>query len=75
LFNKVLADGLPLHRPEIDDEVRLEIGATPIWGPLYSRAELVVLKEWLEENMTKGIIRQSPSPGAASILFAQKPSE
>jgi len=38
-----------------------------------SRAELVVLKEWLEENMSKGFIRQSPSPFVAPVLFAKKP--
>jgi len=75
LFNKVLADRLPPHRPAIDHEVRLKDGETPTWGPLYSmsRAELVVLKEWLEENMSKGFIRQSSSPFAAPVLFAKKP--
>jgi hypothetical protein len=38
-----------------------------------SRAELVVLKEWLEENMSKGFIRQSSSPFAAPVLFAKTP--
>jgi hypothetical protein len=38
-----------------------------------SRAELIVLKEWLEENMSKGFIRQSSSPFAAPVLFAKKP--
>jgi hypothetical protein len=38
-----------------------------------SRAELVVLTEWLEENMSKGFIRQSSSPLAAPVLFAKKP--
>jgi hypothetical protein len=54
LFNKILADRLPPHRPGIDHEVRLKEGETPTWGPLYSmsRAELIVLKEWLEENMS-----------------------
>jgi hypothetical protein len=37
-----------------------------------SRAELVVLKEWLEENMSKGFISQSSSPFAAAVLFATK---
>jgi hypothetical protein len=37
------------------------------------RAELIVLKEWLEENMTKGFIRQSSLPFAAPGLFAKKP--
>jgi hypothetical protein len=50
LLNKMLADRLPPHRPGIDHEVRLKDGETPTSGPLYSmsRAELIVLKEWLE---------------------------
>jgi hypothetical protein len=39
-----------------------------------SRAELVLLKEWLEENMSKGCIQQSSSPFAAPVLFAKKPA-
>jgi hypothetical protein len=76
LFNKVLADRLPPHRQGIDHEVRLKDGETPTWGPLYSmsRAELVVLKEWLEENMSKGFSRQSSSRFAAPVLFAKKPA-
>jgi hypothetical protein len=68
LFSKVLADRLPPHRPNIDHEVRLKEGETPSWVPLYkmSREELVVMKEWLEDNMTKGFIRQSSSPYAAT---------
>jgi hypothetical protein len=46
LFSKVLADRLPPHQPNIDHEVRLWEGEVP------SRDELVVMKEWLEENMT-----------------------
>jgi hypothetical protein len=38
-----------------------------------SRDEVVVIKEWLEENMTKGFIRQSSSLYAAPCRFAQKP--
>jgi hypothetical protein len=38
-----------------------------------SREELVVIKEWLEDTMTKGFIRQSSSPNAAPWLFAKKP--
>jgi hypothetical protein len=38
-----------------------------------SRAELIILKEWLEENMSKGFIRQSSSPFAAPVLFAKTP--
>jgi len=59
----------------MDHEVRLNDGELPIWGPLYSmsRAELVVLEEWLKENVLKGYIRQSSSPFAAPVLFAKKP--
>jgi len=75
LFSKVLADRLPPHRPGIDYEVRLKDGETPTWGPLYSmsRAELVVLKEWLEDNISKGFICQSSSPFAGPVPFAKKP--
>jgi len=75
LFSKVLADWLPPHRPGIDYKLGLKDGETPTWGPLcsMSRAELVVLKEWLEENMSKGFIRQSSSPFAAPVLFARTP--
>jgi hypothetical protein len=75
LFSKVFVDRLPPHRRNIDHEVRLREGEVPSWGPLYkmTRDELVMMKEWLEENMTKGFIRQSSSPYAAPCLFAQKP--
>jgi hypothetical protein len=75
LFSKGLADRLPPLRPNIDHEVRLREREVPSRGPLYKmlRDELVVMKEWLEENMTKGFIRQSSSPYAAPCLFAQKP--
>jgi len=75
LFNQVLTDRLPLHRPGIDHDVCLKAGETPTWGPLYSvsRAKLAVPKEWLEENMSNGFIRQSLSPFAAPVLFAKKP--
>jgi hypothetical protein len=55
LFSKVLADRIPPQRPGNDHEVHLKEGETPTWGPLYSmsRAELVVLKKWLEDNMSK----------------------
>jgi hypothetical protein len=76
LFSKVLADRLTPHRPIIDHEVRLKEGETLSWGLLYtmSMEELVVMKEWLEDNMTKGFIRQSSSPYAAPSLVAKKPN-
>ena len=70
--NMVSADCLTPHRPGIDYEVCLREAETPIWWPLQSmsRAELVALEEWLEENMSKGFIRQSSSPLAASLVIA-----
>jgi hypothetical protein len=38
-----------------------------------SREELVVMKEWIEDNMTKGFIRQSSSPYAEPFLLSKKP--
>ena len=74
LFNMVLADRLQPHRLGIDHEVHLKDGETPTWEPLYSmsRAELVVLKEWPEENVSKEFIRQSSSPFSAPVLCAKK---
>ena len=75
LFKIVLADRLQPHQPGIDHALCLKEGETPMWGPLYSmsRAELVALEEWLEENMSKGFIRQSSLPFAAPVLFGMKP--
>lgn len=75
LFNKVLADRLPPHRSCIHHKVQLKEWEKPSWGPLYwmSTTKLVVLKEWLEENMSKGVIGQSLSPIAAPVHFAKKP--
>jgi len=36
------------------------------------RTELQTLKEWLEENLSKGFIRASSSPAASPILFVKK---
>jgi hypothetical protein len=38
-----------------------------------SKEELVVRKEWLEDNMTKGFLRQSSLPYAAPCLFPKQP--
>jgi len=71
----MLEDRLPPHQPGIDHEVHLKEGETPTWGPLYSMswAKYITLKEWVEENMSKGCIRQSTSPVATPVLFAKKP--
>ena len=73
LFSEALAKNLPPHRP-YDHKIPLREGFTPPFGPLYSisRTELQTLKEWLEENLSKGFIRASSSPTASPILFIKK---
>jgi len=43
----------------------------PSWGAQYSisRTELVVLEEWLAENLSKGFIQQSSSPFMGLVVF------
>jgi hypothetical protein len=73
LFSKVAADIFPPHRP-YDHRIPLKEGCEPPFGPLYSlsRPELVALKAFLEENLTKGFIRQSSSSAGAPILFVKQ---
>jgi hypothetical protein len=73
LFSEAVAKALPPHRP-YDHKIPLREGFTPPFGPLYSlsKTELQALKEWLEENLSKGFIRASSSPAASPILFVKK---
>jgi len=73
LFSEALAKNLPPHQP-YDHKIPLREGFTPPFSPLYtmSRTELQTLKEWLEENMSKGFIRASSSPMASPIPFVKK---
>jgi len=73
LFNEILADHVPPHRPGIDHEVRLKEGKTATSRPLHSmsREELVTLKNRLEEDMSKELIPHSSSPFATPVLFAK----
>lgn len=74
VFSKKEADKLPPHHA-YDHKIQLKEGAEPPFGPLYdmSRGELLVLREYLEENLGKGFIRASRSPAAAPVLFVRKP--
>jgi hypothetical protein len=73
LFSEALAKNLPPHR-SYDHRIPLREGFTPPFGPLYplSKTELETLKEWLEDNLSKGFIRASSSPAASPILFVKK---
>lgn len=68
------ADKLPPHRA-CDHKIELLPGKLPPAGPLYnmSEDELLVLRKFLDENLTKGFIRASKSPAASPVLFAKKP--
>ncbi len=58
----------------IDLAIDLLLGKEPLYGPIYplSQTELAALREFLEENLAKGFIRESKSPAGAPILFAPK---
>jgi hypothetical protein len=73
LFSEAVAKALPPHRP-YDYKIPLREGFTPPFGSLYSmsKTELQTLKEWLEENLSKGFIPASSSPAASPILFTKK---
>lgn len=73
LFKKAATDILPPHR-SYDHKIPLKEGFTPPYGPLYSlsKLELQALREWLDENTSKGFIRASSSPAGAPILFVKK---
>jgi len=73
LFKKAIAEVLPPHR-SYDHKIPLKEGFTPPFGPLYSlsKPELQALRQWIDENLSKGFIRASSSPAGAPILFVKK---
>ncbi|SPC63716.1 uncharacterized protein UHOD_11307 [Ustilago sp. UG-2017b] len=73
VFSRVEADKLPPHRT-YDHPIPLEEGKYPPFGPIYSLSEheLKTLREYLEENLAKGLISPSDSPAASPILFVKK---
>ena len=75
LFRKPDLDAatLPPHRT-YDHTMQLKEDTSPPFGPLYglSEKELKVLREYINENLSKGFIRASSSPTAAPILFVKK---
>ena len=61
------------HR-NIDLAIDLQPGKEPLYGPIYplSQTELAALRDFLEENLAKGFIRESKSLARAPILFVPK---
>jgi hypothetical protein len=75
LFLKKLSDKL-LPRRLYDHKIILVKKAKPPFDPLYriSRDELLVLKKYFEENLSKEFIRSSKSSAASPVIFIKKPS-
>uniref|UniRef100_A0A8C5QSG8 Gypsy retrotransposon integrase-like protein 1 n=1 Tax=Leptobrachium leishanense TaxID=445787 RepID=A0A8C5QSG8_9ANUR len=73
VFEKKGADTLPPHRP-YDCPVDLLPGAPIPYGRIYplSEPELLVLKDYIDDNLEKGFIRPSTSPAGAPIFFVGK---
>jgi hypothetical protein len=73
VFSKIKASVLPPHRP-YDIKIELEPGKSPPFGPLYSlsRDEQKLLREWLDDQLSRGLITPSTSPAASPVLFAKK---
>lgn len=73
VFSDAKANTLAPHRP-YDLNIDLEGNTAPPPGPIYSLSpvELQALREFIEENLTAGFIRQSASPHGAPVLFVKK---
>ena len=74
MFSEIATQELPLHRP-YDHSIPLKDGFNPPFGPTYSlsRVELDALREWLEDNLSKGFICSSLSPAGGPNLFIKQP--
>jgi hypothetical protein len=75
VFSKMKSELLPEHR-KYDIPIELKEGKTAPWGPIYplSKLESECLKEYINENLSKGYIRPSKSPAGAPIFFVKKKS-
>ena len=73
VFSKEKADILPQHR-KYDCSIDIKDGKQPPFGPIYNltQPELKALREYIDENLAKGFIRNSRSPAGAPILFVKK---
>jgi hypothetical protein len=74
VFDQQEADKLPPYK-EYDHKIKLLSGKLLPAGPLYNilEDELLVLRKFLEKNLSKGFIRASLSPIVSLVLFAKKP--
>ena len=72
VFSKEASIRLPEHRP-YDLKIEIEGDKIP-FGPIYSlsETETIALRDYIQENLAKGHIRSSSSPGGAPVLFVKK---
>ena len=73
LFEEDIRTTLPKHQPW-DHDIPLKPGKEPTVGPLYPCAinELGALKDYIDENLAKGFIRESKSSCGSPVLFVKK---
>jgi len=73
VFSESSADKLPPHRP-YDCQINLVENSKLYYGPIYplTSEETVALKDYIQENLSKGFIRKSKSPAGAPVLFVPK---
>ncbi|KAH0603597.1 uncharacterized protein H6S33_007256, partial [Morchella sextelata] len=73
MMDEEFANEMPPRRP-YDHKIPLKEGKEPPFGPLYgmSREELIVLKQYIQDNLQKGFIQASSSPAGAPVLFVKK---
>ncbi|KAI7937515.1 hypothetical protein MJO29_014830 [Puccinia striiformis f. sp. tritici] len=64
---------LPPHRGEFDCSINLKPNSNPPFVGMYnlSASETEQLREYVDENLRKGFIRESSSPAGAPIFFVK----
>jgi hypothetical protein len=73
-FQPKLANHLPQRRAW-DHKIEITPGKEPPYmkNRPFSPKELLVVRKWLDDNLSKGFIRESRSRSAAPLLLASKP--
>ncbi len=73
VFSKARAESVAVHSPQ-DLTMDLIDGKEPPWGPIYnlSLKDLQTLREYLDENLSRGWIRPSTSSAGDPVFFVPK---